>query len=306
MPLSSNMRGSLFMMIAMAGYTTNDALTKLAGVHLNAAQIMLVRGLFATTIVALLAWHQGALRPWRTILIPAVGWRVAAELTATFAFLTGLMQLPLANATAIMQALPLAITMGAALFLHEPVGWRRWSAIGAGFIGVLIIVRPGFEGFNRFALFNLLAVLACTVRDLATSRVPRSIPSLYIALATSMAVTLGGVLAVVPFGGWRPMDQSTVGMMAASSVMVVVGYQFAAMAVRTGQMSAVAPFRYTALLWSILLTILLFGQYPDLPMIVGATIIVTSGIYAFWRERRVNKTKPAASTTGPNMAPDGI
>jgi len=300
------MRGSLFMMIAMAGYTGNDALTKLAGTHINAAQIMLVRGLFATAIVGLLAWQQGALRPWRTILVPALGVRVLAELTATFAFLIGLLQLPLANATAIMQALPLAITMGAALFLHEPVGWRRWSAIGAGFIGVLIIVRPGFEGFNRFALFNLFAVLACTVRDLATSRVPRSIPSLFVALSTSVAVTIGGLLAVVPFGGWTPMEDATVGMMAGASVLVVVGYQFAAMAVRTGQMSAVAPFRYTALLWSILLSIVIFNQYPDLPMIVGATIIVGSGIYAFWRERRVNKTKPAASTTGPNMAPDGI
>jgi drug/metabolite transporter (DMT)-like permease len=300
------MRGSLFMMVAMAGFTANDALTKLAGLHVSPAQIMLVRGVFATTIVGLLAWQQNAWRPLRTLLVPAVGVRVTAELIATFAFLIGLMQLPLANATALMQALPLAITMGAALFLHEPVGWRRWSAVAVGFLGVMIIVRPGFEGFNSFALYTLFSVLACTVRDLSTSRVPKSIPTLYVALATSVAVTLGGLLALVPFGGWTPMEAPTLGILGLASMMVVVGYQFAAMAVRTGEMSAVAPFRYTALLWSILLTIVLFGQYPDTPMIVGAVIIVASGIYAFWRERQVDKTRPAAATSGPTMAPDGL
>nr|WP_284144921.1 DMT family transporter [Tianweitania aestuarii] len=300
------MRGSLFMVVAMAGFTANDALTKLAGIHISPAQIMLVRGIFATTIVALLTWQQGAWRPLRTVLTPSLLLRVAGELVATFLFLTALMHMHLANATAIMQALPLAITMAAALFLQEPVGWRRWSAVTVGFLGVLIIVRPGLEGFNVFALLALMAVAACTVRDLATSRVPRSIPTLYIALISSVAVTLSGAVALVPFGGWQPMQPSIIGILVLSSGAVVIGYQFVSMAVRTGEMSSVAPFRYTALLWSILLTILVFNDYPDVPMMVGGAIIIASGSYAFWRERKVGRAKPAAAATAPGMAPDGL
>ena len=294
------------MVIAMAGFTFNDALTKLAGLHISPAQIMLVRGVFATTLVGFLIWQQGAWRPLRSVLIPSVVIRVAAEVLSTFTFLTSLMHLPLANATSIMQALPLAITMGAALFLHEPVSWRRWSAVLVGFIGVLIVVRPGFEGFNSYALLTLLAVVLCTVRDLSTSRVPKSIPSITLSFLSSVAVTISGAIALIPFGGWKPMVAQDTAVLGIASVAVLIGYQFASTAVRTGEMSAVAPFRYTALLWSIALTILVFDVYPDPPMMVGALVIVLSGIYALWRERQISKAKPATKATGPAMAPDGL
>jgi drug/metabolite transporter (DMT)-like permease len=304
--LSSDTRGSLFMVVSMAGFAVNDSLTKLASAEMNVGQVMLIRGVFATIMIGLLAWQQGALRLPKLALHPMVITRVASEILATVSFLIGLAHLPLANSSAILQTLPLSVTLGAAIFLGEPIGWRRLVAIAVGFLGVVIIVRPGFEGFNSFALFSLFSVLCCTARDLATSRAPKHIPSTLISFVTSAFVTVAGGLTVMPMGGWQEPRIETVGILALAACMVLIGYQFVIMAMRAGNVSAVAPFRYTNLLWAIILGFLIFGDLPDLPMIVGSVIIVLSGIYTLLRERRVSRAKPATASTGPAMAPDGV
>src|SRR5688572_28000133 len=140
--LSPNIRGSLFMSAAMAGFTMNDAITKAVSSEMNFGQIMMVRGLLAIVLIAALAWHRDALRPLRTVMMKPVALRVVGEIVGTISFMAAIVHLPMANTAAIFQALPLAITFGAALIFSEPVGWRRWSAIAAGFVGVLIVVRP--------------------------------------------------------------------------------------------------------------------------------------------------------------------
>lgn len=303
--LSPNLRGGLFMAVAMASFTMNDAITKAASKEMNFGQIMLVRGIFAIVLIAALAAHRRAIRPLRTLMVKPVALRVIGEVGATIAFLTALAHLPLANISAIMQALPLAVTLGAALVFSEPVGWRRWLAIGFGFAGVLIIVRPGVEGFNQFALLALASVLFCALRDLATSRIPAEIPSLFITLLTTITVTVAGLFMLVPLGGWTPLSGRAVGLLALAAVLVLMGYQCVIMAMRAGDISAVAPFRYTALLWAILLGYVVFGDVPDVMMVVGASLIVISGLYTFYRERLRNRRKPvAASTTG--LPPDGL
>src|SRR5258705_4981398 len=186
LPLSPNIRGSLFMAVGMASFTMNDAITKAVSSEMNFGQVMLVRGLFATVLIAALALRRRAIRPLRTLTIRPVVLRVAAEVGETIAFLTAIVHLPLANTAAIFQALPLAVTLGAVLVFGEPVGWRRWLAITAGFVGVLIIVRPGLEGFNQFSLFALISVIFFAARDIATRRIPAQIPSLIITLATTV------------------------------------------------------------------------------------------------------------------------
>ncbi len=176
------------MAAAMAAFTIVDAITKAVSAEMNFGQIMLVRGLFAIALIAVLAWRQRAMRPLRTLIMKPVALRIAGEILGTVSFLTAIVHLPLANTAAILQALPLAITLGAALLFGEPVGWRRWLAITTGFIGVLIIVRPGFEGFDQFSLFALVSVIFCAVRDLATRRISAEIPSLFITLLTTVTV----------------------------------------------------------------------------------------------------------------------
>jgi drug/metabolite transporter (DMT)-like permease len=273
---------------------------------MNMGQVMFLRGAFATLFIAALAWHQGALSNMRLALQPLVLLRVACEVLATTSFLIALAHLPIANVSSVLQALPLGVTMGAALVFGETVGWRRWLSIAAGFAGVAIIVRPGLEGFSVYALAALLCVGFCTVRDLATKRIPAEIPTLLISAATAVAVTVCGVLLVRPMGGWTPPGAFDLLLLACAAALLLVGYQFIIRAMRSGEISFVAPFRYTSLLFSILLGFAIFGDVPDLPMIVGSTIIVGSGLYMLYRERVVGRSKAAAESVGPGMTPEGL
>jgi drug/metabolite transporter (DMT)-like permease len=306
LPISNNLRGAIFMSISMIGFTANDTMTKSASAVMNMGQVMLLRGLFATILIVLLAWSQGALRNPRQALHPLVALRSACEALATIAFLIALANIPLATVSAVLQALPLAVTMGAAIAFGEEVRWRRWAAIVVGFTGVLIIVRPGNDGFNTYALWALISVAFCTVRDLATKRLPQSIPSLLVSSVTAALVMVCGAFLVGPMGGWTPVSLETLGLLATAAVLLLVGYQGIIMAMRTAEISYVAPFRYTALLWAILLGYLVFGDVPDGPMIAGALIVVGSGLYTFYRERVAGRGQPAAASTTPAMAPDGL
>lgn len=286
MVLSNNMRGALLMMLAMAGFTCNDALIKAVTPHMNVGQIMLVRGAFTCVLVYLIARKMGALRHFSVILQPMVALRVGFEILAAITFLTALGNLPLGNVSSILQSLPLAVTLGAALFLGEPVGWRRWSAIIVGFLGVLIIIRPGPEGFTLASLYVLLSMFLAAGRDLATRKVSADVPSLTVTLCTTVANTIVGAFLIVPFGGWQPMSMNSVGHLAGAAMLVFVGYQGVVMAMRTGEISFIAPFRYTSLLWGVGLGMLFFGETLDPWMLVGAAVVIGSGLYTFSREQK--------------------
>src|SRR4051812_345806 len=209
------------MAAAMAGFSINDAVTKLLTAQMNFGQVMLVRGLIAAALVFALASYQGALRPVSILFRRPVALRVFGEMGGTVTFLASITHLPLANTSAIFQSLPLAITLGAALIFGEPVGWRRWLAISAGFIGVLIVVRPGVAGFNTFSLLALISVGFCMIRDLATSRIPKEIPSLFVTLLTTCVVTTVGGVIMVPLGGWSPLSPGGLSLLVLAAVLVL-------------------------------------------------------------------------------------
>jgi len=291
------------MAVGMASFTINDAITKEMSSEMNFGQVMLVRGVFAMLLMAALFFRRSKLRSVSSAMARPVALRVAAEVAGTIAFLTAIVHLPLANTAAIFQALPLAVTLGAALFLREPVGWRRWLAISAGFVGVLVIIRPGLAGFSEFSLYALLSVVFFAVRDLATRRIPAQVPSLFVTFVTTVAVMIMGAFILFPLGGWTPLSAKGVGLLALAAVLILIGYQCVIIALRSGDISAVAPFRYTALLWAILLGYLVFGDVPDAMMAAGATIIVVSGLYTFHRERRLARRLAASASAVP---PEGV
>jgi len=306
LPLSPNMRAALFMTVSMAGFTINDGIAKYMSEVMNMGQVQFLRGAFATLFIAALAWHRGAFAKLRLALHPMVLVRVVSEVLAAVTFLIALAQLPIANVSAVLQALPLAVTMGAALIYGETVGWRRWLAIAVGFAGVAVIVRPGLEGFSTYSLVALACVGFCTVRDLATRRIPEHIPTLLISTVTAAAVCVSGAFIIQPMGGWTPPGAFHLLLLASAAGLLLVGYQFIILAMRSGEISFVAPFRYTGLLFSILLGLVVFGDIPDLAMIVGSAIIVGSGLYMLYRERVVGRSKAAAESVGPGMAPEGL
>lgn len=294
------------MTVSMAGFTVNDAIVKYVSDGMNMGQIILLRGFFATALISLLAWQQRAFANLRHALQPMVMLRVVSEAIATIGFMIALANLPIANVSAVLQALPLAVTMGAALFFGESVGWRRWLAIIAGFIGVAIIVKPGVEGFSVYSLAALACVFWCAVRDLATKRIPHNVSSFFVSTLTAAMVTVSGAILIQPMGGWTSPAMPDLLLLAVAAGLLLVGYQFIILAMRAGDISFVAPFRYTSLLFAIVLGFAVFGDVPGLAMIAGASIIVASGLYMLYRERVVGRSKPAAESVGPAMAPEGL
>nr|WP_316653537.1 DMT family transporter [uncultured Gellertiella sp.] len=288
MALSRNMKGALYMALSMAGFASNDALMKSISHETTVAQIMLVRGLMTTTLIFLITWRLGALRPIRVMARKSVITRVGFEIAAGITFLAALGQMQLANISSILQSLPLAVTLGAALFLNEPTGWRRWLAIIFGFGGVLIVMRPDAGGFTSASMLAAACVFFAAGRDLSTKRVPAEIPTLMVTTVTTASLVLTGLL-LVPFFGWLPLTPRVLGHMAAGSVLVLVGYQFVIAAMRTGEISFIAPFRYVSLLTSITLGFLFFGERLDGLTLAGIAIIVCSGLYTFHRESRARR-----------------
>ncbi|SIQ13958.1 Permease of the drug/metabolite transporter (DMT) superfamily [Rhizobium sp. RU20A] len=297
-PLSANVKGVIFMALAMAGFSMNDALVKSVTGEMGTAQIMFLRGLMTSVLVIALAWQFGALRPGRIALTPVLALRIFAEVGASLTYISALGQIPLANAAAILQALPLAVTLGAALFLGEPVGWRRWMAIVVGFIGVLIVLRPGPEGFTPAALSVVACVVFAAIRDLCTRRIAREVPSLFITVLTSVVITLVGAALIGPTGGWRPVGPESLAHLAGASFLLLIGYQCIVLAMRNGEISFVAPFRYTSLIWSIGLGLIFFAEVPDVWMVTGILVIVGSGLYTFYRENR-RRVAAIAQTSEP-------
>jgi drug/metabolite transporter (DMT)-like permease len=281
-----NTQGALYMALAMAAFSCSDALSKSVISVMNAGEIMLLRGILTSALVYLMARRMGALRSWTVVLQPMILLRVICEALAAVTYISALGMMPIANASAIIQALPLAVTLGAAVFLKEPVGWRRWSAIAVGFLGVLVIIRPGPEGFTPAALIVVASMFITAARDLSTRCVNKDVPSLMVTVCTAIGVSLIGGLMIVPLGGWQPPDVNSLLHLALGAVAVLIGYQCAILAMRTGDISIVAPMRYLSLIFSALLGMIFFAEVPDLWTGIGAAIIIASGLYTFYRERQ--------------------
>lgn len=300
--LSDNMRGAIFMMASMAGFSFNDALLKSVADDLPLYQAVFLRGCVATALIGLMAWRQGALRfrPGRHDR-RMIGQRAVGEVLGTVLFLTALFNMPIANATAILQSVPLAVALGAAWFLGEQVGWRRYVAIGIGFLGVLIIVRPGSEGFNVYALLALGAIVFIVLRDLSTRSLSREAPAAYVVFVTSFVITaLAGIAAVAT--EWRPIETMHMVRLSASGMFLLLGYLFGVSSMRVGEIGFTQPFRYTLILWAILLGILMFGEWPDLWMLVGSAVVVATGLFTLYRERQVGLKKPPVAPEPPRPA----
>jgi len=285
MKLTDNVFGAILMAVSMLSFISNDALMKFLFQTISVEQGIFMRGLVSVPLLALIAYLRKSLfvridwRNWRVILT-----RAFAELAATMAFLTALSNMPLANITAILQTLPLTVTMFAAIFFGEQVGWRRWSAILAGFIGVLIIIRPSGDGFNEYAVLAIVAVACVTVRDAITRRLDRSVPSLFVAFISAIPIFIYGGVATATTG-WTVVSGAMIGIVVVAAIAITCGYLFAVMAMRNGEISFVAPFRYTGMIWAILFGFLLFGDLPDAATILGTMIVIGMGVYAFHRER---------------------
>ncbi|WP_136635577.1 DMT family transporter [Pseudooceanicola onchidii] len=284
----TSLHGIALVIFSMAAFAIEDLLIKLMTVDIPTGQTLLMLGLGGMGVFGAIAVAQGH-RLWvPQMRSAAFVIRTGAESFAALFFITSLSLVTLSTVAAVFQATPLAITFGAAVFLGETVGWRRWSAIGIGFLGVLIIIRPGLEGFRPEALFVLGAVVAIAARDLASRRLPDGLHSVTVAFYGFAALVV-----IAPVLMWIRGDH-LVGMATPQILRLIgavafgtAGYYAIVLATRVGDVSAIMPFRYTRLVFSLILGMLVLGERPDLATYVGATIIIGSGLYTFVRERRL-------------------
>jgi len=272
------------MMLSMAGFVANDALVKSLDGRLPFGQVMLVRGALLGALIGVLVWRQGLFARAREALHPMVIARSGGELLGTVFFLAALTRLPFATISAILQALPLAVTLGAAIFLGEKVGWRRWTAILIGFGGVMLIVRPGSVRFEPATLLVVLTVCFAAARDLFTRSLPPALPSLLVSATTTVLIALAGLLWCVVARDWTPMTGRELGTLAAAAFCLFFGYQFIVLAMRSGDVAYVVPYRYTSLLFAIAIGFAFFDETPDAWTLAGAAVIVATGLFTLYRE----------------------
>ena len=283
--LSDNLRGILLMLLAMASFSVNDAFIKAVGNELAVGQVLLIRGMFATTLLAAATTLTGQTAPLKSAFSKWMISRSCFEAIATVSFVTALFNMPFANVAAILQALPLTVTVGAALLFGERIGIRRITAILIGLFGVMLVIRPGTAEFNIYSISCLITVFAATCRDLISKRLDRHIPSLFVGLQTAIVVMLTGLL-MTGFGEWKPVSSTHLLLLGSASVFLVTAYFAIVSTMRFGEVAAIAPFRYSVLLFSILLGMVFFAEFPDWLTWLGSGIIVATGIYTLYRERK--------------------
>ncbi|GFE51735.1 membrane protein [Roseobacter cerasinus] len=283
-----NLRGATLMVLAMLAFAIEDMLIKLMATTLPVGQIIGMLGFGSAVLLAPLLLVQGQPLLSRAMLTPAIAVRSVGELIGTLGFVTAIALIPLSTASAILQATPLYVTLGAALFLGETVGWRRWMAIAVGLCGVLLIIRPGFEGFNWLSLFALLGVVGLGTRDLATRRVPRETSSLQLSfLAFLVLIPAAAILMWSNGTALAPLTPPLWGYFTLALLIGIGAYYGIVAAMRVGEVSFVTPFRYSRILFALVIGTTIFGERPDTLTLLGAAIVVASGLYTLWRERNV-------------------
>jgi drug/metabolite transporter (DMT)-like permease len=280
--ISDNQRGALFMTASMAGFAVEDVFVKAAARHLPLGQVLMTIGLVGMVGFAILAWRRG-----ETLLPPAFrsramlvrcGFEVAGRLFYGLAItLTAL-----STTSAILQATPLVVMAGAALVFGERVGLQRWLAVLAGFAGVLLILRPG-DDFSALSLLAVAGLLGFAGRDLATRAAPGGLSNRQLGALGFAMLALAGAILLAVTGGARVPDATGAALLAGGTLFGMVGYHALTYAMRTGEVSAVTPFRYTRLAFALILSITLLGERPDGVTLVGAALIVGSGVLALAR-----------------------
>ena len=289
--MSENFRGAFIMMICMSAFVLNDAFVRLAGDSLPLAQILFIRGLITTALLLAFAIYGGVFSlkvskkdKWR------IFFRSIAEALTAYFFLTAVMKMPFANVTAILQILPMTVTLAAAFVFKEKVGIIRISLILIGFLGVILIINPSADGFNLYALYALISVFLITIRDLITRKLSSKVPTLLPTVSASIGVLLFSVILLINIP-LQPLNMQNSSFILLAAFFIVFGYYTAVLVMRSGEISFISPFRYTAILFALIFGFIFFDEKPDKIAFLGIIIVMLAGIVLMMRNSSVQKNK---------------
>jgi drug/metabolite transporter (DMT)-like permease len=302
--MNQNLRGILAIVASQACFIVNDSLMKLAATSkpgdataiMPIGQAIVLRGILTVTIIATIVAVLGQFRQIPQLKTRRVGWRALAEIGASVTYLLAVLGMPIVDLVGILQIVPLALTAGAALFLGEHVGWRRWTATLFGFLGVLLIIKPGSAPLSQAVVFAIVSVTLIVVRDLLTRGLPKDVPILLISLTSALALTLGGLL-FAPFESWIWPSTTQTLWIAIAAVHLVGANTWLIMSLRVGEIAVVGPFRYSVILIAMASGYLIWNETPDALAWAGIVIVTAAGIYTLLREQKVR------SSGGPSGSP---
>jgi drug/metabolite transporter (DMT)-like permease len=286
------------MVAAMAGFAVEDMILKSVARSLPVGEILILFGTGGMLAFASMARSRGERVLHPAILSPVILVRAVFEASGRLFYTLAIALTPLSSASAILQATPIVVVLGAALVFGETVGWRRWLAVALGFAGVLIILRPGAEGFSALSLLAVAGLLGFAGRDLATRAAPPVLSNLQLGIYGFAMMIPAGLILLALWGGMRLPDGTEALGLLAATVVGVAAYFSLTVAMRTGEVSVVTPFRYSRLVFAIALGALAFGERPDATMILGSVLVVGSGLYTLLTARRGQTTnhRPEAGT----------
>jgi S-adenosylmethionine uptake transporter len=291
--VTENFRGAFLMMICMGAFVLNDAFVRLAGETLPLGQILFLRGLITTVILMAFAWNVGIF----TMKVPQMDklkifFRSLTEALTAYFFLTAVMNMPFANVTAILQILPMTVTLAAAFLFKEKVGVFRITLIIVGFFGVILIINPSVNGFNIYSSYALIAVVLITLRDLITRRLSDKVHTLLPTLSASFGVLLFSIPLMMT-ASFRPLSLESSFFIFLAAFFIVFGYYTAVLVMRSGEISFISPFRYSAILFALILGFFLFDETPDNYAAFGIIVVIVSGILLLYRNERKNPKSDA-------------
>ncbi len=283
----SNLIGSAWMIAAMACFAIEDALLKSASGALPIWQILVLFGLGGSLIFGTVAAVRGSRVLHPDVMSKPMIVRVFFEIFGRLFYVLAISLTPLSSATVILQATPLVVVAGAALFFGETVGWRRWSAICVGLMGVVIIIQPTGDSFSALSILAVLGMLGFAGRDLASRAAPASLSTEVLGFYGFLCVIVAGIAyRFIETAPAQPMTLHTSLHLSGAVMLGALAYAALMKAMRTGEVSSVTPFRYSRLLFGIGLGVVLFGEALDRTMWIGSALIVASGLYILWRGRR--------------------
>ena len=281
-----NLRGILFMTLSMGGFAVEDLFLKILSETVPVSQILIYVGISATVLLSIISIIKripvlrNDIYSNKLFII-----RSFADMMGAVLIVTSISLMPLSTVSSILQALPLFITFGAVLIFKESVGWRRWSAVSFGFIGVILILKPGLSSFHPSSLIVLLAVACLALRDIVTRKISKDIHSITVSLYAFILTTVGGIFSLPFFGNFVTLTITQWFVVLTITLFGCFSYFMLVLATRKGDISVISPFRYSRLIFALVLAILVLNERPDTLTLFGAAIIVASGYYTIWRER---------------------
>ena len=290
-PTGANLQSIILMIAAMGCFTLADLLIKIASRTLPVGQIMIMLGIGSSLVF----WGLMRLKRdpiyFTPLRQPAVMLRNVGDIAGALGMCLALAYVPISTIGAVLQTVPLMITAAAALFLGERVGIRRLSAILVGFAGTLFILQPGSADFDLMVVLALVAAIGMTARDIGTKLISRELSTLLLSLYASMLFCVSGGILLLVTGGASLPDGGMILLFVVMTALGSLGYILVTTAVRLGDMSVVSPFRYSRLLFSLAVGILILGETVNAMMLVGCALTIGAGLY-IWRREIVLQGEP--------------